>query len=153
MQGGCSCGSARYRLEGKPMFVNCCHCTWCRRETGSAFVINAIIETDRMTLMRGTVQLTDTPSESGKGQRIARCSLCHVALWSHYNGAGPKLAFVRAGTLDDPAWCKPDAFIFTRSKRPWVVLPPDIPAFEERYDMKAQWPAESLARRAAARDA
>ncbi len=134
------------------MFVNACHCTWCQRETGSAFVINAVMETDRVILTKGRAQMIETPSESGKGQKIARCPACQVALWSHYSGAGPNIAFVRVGTLDDPAQCPPDAFIFTRSKLPWVTLPPEIPAFSIYYDMKTQWPAESLARRAAAKN-
>jgi hypothetical protein len=151
MEGGCACGGVRYRLDSPPMFVNCCHCTWCQRETGSAFVINAIIETDRVILTRGSVTMIDTPSESGKGQKIARCPACAVALWSHYSGAGPNISFVRAGTLDDPTAFPPDAFIFTRSKLPWVVLPPEIPAFADYYSTKTQWPAQSPARRDAAR--
>jgi hypothetical protein len=95
--------------------------------------------------------MIDTASESGKGQRIARCPTCHVALWSHYHGAGALICFVRVGTLDDPAACPPDAFIFARSKQPWVVLPAHIPAFPVYYDMKTLWPAESLARRKVAR--
>lgn len=151
LEGGCSCGAVRYRLESRPMFVNCCHCSWCRRETGTAFVINAIIEADRVTLTRGEIAYHDLPTASGRGQRVARCQSCRAALWSHYGGSGPKIAFVRAGTLDDPSQCPPDAMIFTNDKLSWLVLPPGIPAFEERYDLKTQWPAESLARRAAAR--
>jgi len=151
MEGGCTCGAVRYRLESAPMFVNCCHCRWCQRETGSAFVINAIIEASRVTLLKGAVEVIDTPSLSGKGQRISRCPACHVALWSNYSGAGPKIHFVRAGTLDDPDAFPPNAFVFTDSKQPWVVLPPHIPAFPDYYDMKTLWPAESLARRAVAK--
>ena len=98
LEGGCSCGRVRYRLASAPMFVNCCHCTWCQRETGSAFVINAIIETDRVELTRGSTMAVDTPSESGAGQIIHRCPTCHVALWSHYGGR-TRSAFVRAGTF------------------------------------------------------
>jgi hypothetical protein len=152
MEGGCTCGAVRYRLESAPMFVNCCHCRWCQRETGSAFVINAVIEADRVTLTKGAAEVIDTPSASGKGQKIARCPACHVALWSNYSGAGPNIRFVRVGTLDNPDACPPQAFVFTESKQPWVVLPPDIPAFPIFYDMKTLWPAESLTRRDAARE-
>jgi hypothetical protein len=148
LDGGCTCGAVRYRLTAAPMFVNCCHCTWCQRETGGAFVINAIIETARLQLTRGESEAVHTPSKSGQGQIIHRCPACHVALWSHYGGR-MATAFVRAGTLDDAAAVTPGAFIFTRSKLPWVVLPPEIPAFEIYYDMDTLWPAESLARRAA----
>jgi len=149
LEGGCACGAVRYRLAAAPMFVNCCHCTWCQRETGGGFAINAIIETSRVVVTKGVSEAAPTPSESGRGQIIHRCPGCHVALWSHY-GERTAMAFVRAGALDDAAAVTPGAFIFTRSKLPWVVLPPEIPAFEVYYDMEMLWPAESLARRAAA---
>ncbi len=143
MEGGCACRAVRYRLAGAPLIVHCC---WCQRETGSAFVINALIETDRVALLCGTPELVLTPSESGKGQKIARCPACGVALWSHYAGFGDAVRFVRAGTLDDPAAIAPDVHIFTASKLPWVVLPPGTPAFAEFYSVKEQWSAQSLAR-------
>jgi hypothetical protein len=130
------------------MFVNCCHCTWCQRETGSAFVINAIIETDRVELTKGETLAVTTPSESGTGQIIHRCPACHVALWSHH-GRRTRAAFVRAGTLDKPNPIKPDAHIFTRSKLPWVSLDGGAPAFEVYYELDQLWPAESQARRKA----
>ncbi|HEY1753258.1 MAG TPA: GFA family protein [Caulobacteraceae bacterium] len=148
LQGGCACGAVRYRLAGAPMFVNCCHCTSCQRETGSAFAINALIERDRVELT-GETAAVDIPSESGVGQIIHRCPTCHVALWSHY-GRRTQVAFVRAGTLDRKDAIRPDAHIFTRSKVPWVSIPADQPAFEIFYDYETQWPAESRARRAAA---
>jgi hypothetical protein len=135
-------------METKPLFVNCCHCRWCQRETGSAFVINAMIESERLTLLAGAPQRVDTPSASGLGQQILRCPRCWVALWSHYAGAGPSVSFVRVGTLDEPDRLPPDIHIFTATKQPWVVLPPGTPVMEEYYDSKQYWPAESLARRA-----
>ncbi|MFC3148422.1 GFA family protein [Piscinibacterium candidicorallinum] len=149
LTGGCDCGQMRYRMHRAPMFVNCCHCSWCQRETGSAFAVNAMIETDELTCTAGTPDLVETPSESGLGQQIARCPHCRVALWSHYASAGPIIAFVRVGTLDAPERCPPDAHIFTRSRLPWVPLPADVPAFEIFYEREKLWPAASLARRAA----
>ncbi len=152
LHGGCVCGAVRYRLASPPMFVNCCHCTSCQAETGSAFAINALIEADRVELVAGAPEPLLTPSESGRGQTIWRCPSCRVALWSNYPGAGPNIHFVRVGTLDRPALCPPDAHIFARSKLPWVQLHRDgAPAFEIFYDMATFWSAESLARRAAAR--
>lgn len=149
MQGGCACGEVRYELRSRPMWVNCCHCTWCQRETGSAFAVNALIETDCVTLLHGVPEPIHTPSNSGKGQIILRCPKCQVAVWSHYNGAGPKVAFIRTGTLDQPHDIEPDIHIFTTTKRPWVVLPPGKPSVPEYFNAKEYWPAESLARRAA----
>jgi hypothetical protein len=147
--GGCDCRAVRYRMKSRPLFVHCCHCRWCQRETGTAFALNALIETDRVELLTGKPEMVDTPSNSGKGQRIARCPRCRIALWSHYGGAGDIVSFIRVGTLDDPDAFPPDIHIFTASKQPWVVLPPGAGAVPEYYDSKTVWPPESLERRAA----
>lgn len=145
--GGCTCRNIRYRMARRPMFVHCCHCRWCQRETGSAFVINALIESDRLELLSGNPETVHTPSESGKGQDVVRCPECRVAVWSHYFAAGKTMSFVRVGTLDDPDRLPPDVHIFTDSKQPWVVLPDDVPSFPVYYDRRELWPAESLRRR------
>ncbi len=148
-EGGCTCRHIRYRVSGKPLFVHCCHCRWCQRETGSAFVLNAMIEAERVQLLAGEVQMVDTPSNSGRGQRIARCPKCLVALWSHYAAAGDALSFVRVGTLDEPDSQVPDVHIFTFTKQPWVQLPAGVPAFAEFYKPAEHWPKDSLDRYAA----
>lgn len=144
LEGGCACGQVRYRLASEPLFVNCCHCTSCQRQTGSAFVINILIEADRVQLLSGAPVPVGVPRDNGSVQRIFRCPQCQVALWSQYTR--PQIAFVRAGTLDHPGSVAPDAHIFVRSKLPWVVLPGGVPAFEIYYDTKALWPAASLER-------
>ncbi|HEX6721069.1 MAG TPA: GFA family protein [Burkholderiaceae bacterium] len=151
LDGGCDCKRVRYRMRSKPLFVHCCHCRWCQRESGASFALNAMIEMDRIDLLGEAPELVDTPSASGKGQKIARCPGCRVALWSHYSGAGPAVAFVRVGTLDQPDHCPPDIHIFTASKQPWVVIPPEHTAVLEYYDLKEHWPAESQERRKALR--
>jgi len=138
-------------MTSAPMFVHACHCRWCQRETGTAFALNAMIEADRVELLQGEPELVDTPSLSGRGQKIWRCPACRIAVWSNYGGAGDKVRFLRVGTLDDPDSCPPDIHIFTASKQPWVVLPQGANAADEYYDMKATWPAESWARLKAAR--
>lgn len=146
LEGHCTCGHVRYRLTDRPLFVHCCHCTWCRRETGSAFAVNAMIESVRLELLTGRVEMVDTPSASGKGQQIARCPRCRVALYSHYAGSGAILSFVRVGTLTDPAECPPDIHIFTSTKLPWVTLGDGKPVMEEYYRRSEHWPAASLER-------
>ena len=144
--GRCDCATLRYRMETAPLFVHCCHCRWCQRESGASFALNALIEGDRVTDLGSPPELVDTPSASGAGQRIARCPKCRVAVWSHYAGSGPVIKFVRVGTLDDPDLLVPDIHIFTRSKQPWVVIPPGARAVPEYYERDAYWPADSLAR-------
>ena len=150
-EGGCTCRAVRYRMTSRPLFVNCCHCTWCQRETGSAFAVNAMIEADRVELLQGEPEAVMTPSNSGKGQKIWRCPKCRIAVWSNYAGAGDAIRFVRVGTLDEPGRMPPGIHIFTSTKQPWVVLPPGTPAVPEYYDRKKYWPAGSLARRDAMR--
>ena len=148
-EGGCACGALRYRLSSDPMFVHCCHCRDCQRQTGTAFVLNALIETDRIEMLSGETKADTMPTDSGRPHDVYRCVACGTAVWSDY-GRRPGLRFVRIGTLDDPTAMKPDVNIYTRSKLPWVVLPDDVPAFEAFYSARQLWPAESLERRAAA---
>jgi hypothetical protein len=152
-EGGCTCRHVRYRLTSRPMFVHCCHCRWCQRETGGAFVLNAMIEADRVEPLSGEVDVVDTPSNSGRGQKISRCPKCRVAVWSNYAGAGPAIRFVRVGTLDEPDRLPPDIHIFTESKQPWVVLPSGVPAMPEYYDPRQMWPKASQDRFTAVRAA
>ena len=148
LSGRCSCGAVKYRLNSPPMFVHCCHCRDCQRQTGSAFVLNALIEADRVELLSGETQPFPQPTDSGRPHIIHRCPSCGTAMWSIYGGRD-KVRFVRIGTLDEPSALRPDVHIFTRSKQPWVILPEGVPAFEVYYDTKTLWPAESLARRKA----
>ena len=146
LEGGCACGSVRYRLASAPMFVHCCHCRDCQRQTGSAFVLNALIEADRVRLVSGDVDGAGAPTDSGRPHMIYRCRPCKIAVWSNYGGVD-KLRFVRIGTLDEPAALTPDVHIYVRSKLPWVKLPEGVPAFEAYYDSKKLWPEGSLERR------
>jgi hypothetical protein len=131
------------------MVVHCCHCRWCQRETGASFALNALMEMERVELLSGDVEVVDTPSNSGKGQKIARCPRCHIAVWSNYAGAGEAIRFVRVGTLDEPDRFPPGIHIFTSTKQPWVVLPAGTPAVPEYYKSAEVWSPDSLARRAA----
>jgi hypothetical protein len=128
------------------MFVHCCHCRWCQRETGSAFALNGLLEATELSLLKGQVEVVDTPSNSGRGQRISRCPNCRIALWSNYSGAGEAIHFVRLGTLDDPDAFPPDIHIFTASRQPWVNLAGGAPAVPEYYQWKDYWPSESVER-------
>lgn len=145
-EGGCACGEVRYRLLTAPMYVHCCHCSWCQRETGSAFVINAMIEADRVEVLHGEPEIILTPSASGKGQKITRCPACKVALWSNYAGAGDAVRFIRVKTLDRPNLLPPDMHVFTSTRQPWVIIPAEHSTVPEFYNLKEHWPAASLAR-------
>ncbi|EER40194.1 glutathione-dependent formaldehyde-activating protein [Histoplasma capsulatum var. duboisii H88] len=154
LEGGCACKAVRYQIQTAPLFVHCCHCTWCQRETGSAFAINILIEADRVTLLQEEkndpeLEVVNAPSQSGAGQKISRCKKCHVAVWSTYGGLGPVVQFVRAGTLDQAFLVSPDVHIYTNTKVPWLTFPDNVPVFEAFYGLEQEWPEESLARRKA----
>lgn len=149
IKGGCACGEVRYEMRDTPLFVHCCHCTWCQRESGSAFALNALIEARNVVVTKGAVESVPTPSESGKGQVFFRCPTCKVALWSVYSGAGPRFNFMRVGTFDDASAVSPDIHIFTSTKLPWVTLPGDVPSSEAFYRRSQMWPEASLKRREA----
>ncbi len=145
LEGGCFCRTVRYRLTSAPMFVHCCHCRNCQSQTGSAFVLNALIETDRIDKLSGEPVITTVESGSGHPHDIYRCPECRTAVWSDY-GRRPGLRFVRVGTLDDPTALSPDVHIFTRSKLPWVRLPENVPSYDVYYETEKLWPPESLER-------
>lgn len=146
-EGGCSCGQIRYRMTDRPLFVHCCHCRMCQRQTGAAFALNAMIEANAFEVLSGETEATEMPSKHPSGQIVHRCPSCRVAVWSHYQSAGERIHFVRVGSLDAPDTCPPDVHIFTVSKQPWVELSGDVPAVPVFYDAADLWPAESLARR------
>lgn len=151
--GGCACGHVRYRVNSKPLIVHCCHCSWCQRQNGSAFAVNAMVETDRVEILQGDVTEVLVPSLSGKNQRISRCPKCQVAVWSYYlamyGGIAELVRFIRVGTLDDPGRMPPDVHIYTSSKQPWVTLSPDTLVVDEYYKTGEVWSKDSLERRAA----
>ena len=147
MEGGCTCGNIRYRLTGRPLIVHACHCTWCQRETGTAHALNAVYEAERVEHLKAEPEVILTPSASGKGQRIARCPVCKVSVWSNYPQAGPAVRFVRVGTMDDPGQCPPGIHIFTSSKLPWVTFGPNEKVVPEFYDLNEVWSEEAKERR------
>lgn len=146
--GGCACGAVRYRVTSTPLIVHACHCQLCQRQTGSSNAVNALIEADRVVMQSGEIEerIFDTPS--GRGQRIARCTVCKVAVWSNYliNNQDHHLRFLRVGTLDDPSLMPPDVHIFTGTKQPWYEIAHGTPAAEYFYDQGATWSETSLKR-------
>jgi hypothetical protein len=122
-EGGCECGSVRYRMIGEPIFVNCCHCRDCQKISGSAFALNAMIERDRVELLSGKESLSH-----GGGQ--GRCGRCQTLLWGTHPMFGRNILFLRVGTLDNGERLSPGTHFFTRSKHPWVAIPAGVPAFE-----------------------
>jgi hypothetical protein len=145
-QGGCSCGETQYQMMREPMIVHCCHCSWCQRESGSAFAVNGLIEAAEVELLKGEVEVIETPSNSGGGQKITQCSRCCVALWSNYSAAKDGVHFIRIGTLDNPEAFPPDIHIFTSTKRSWVNLENERSVVDEYYRRSDYWSEQNISR-------
>ncbi|WP_374347569.1 GFA family protein [Chitinimonas sp.] len=152
VDGGCACGALRYRMQRQPLFVHCCHCTRCQRETGGPFAHHAVLERKALLILCGQPERALVPTDSGRKHWVFRCPLCHGAMWNEHGSRSPVLCYIRVGTLDQPAQFPPQAHIYCRSRQPWVTLDPAIPTFSAYYDAAKIWPAESLARYAAARN-
>jgi len=146
LEGGCACGSIRYKLTAMPLIVHACHCRDCQRVTGGAFAINVWIERTFVERLRGNPKSFMLEGGSGKDHEVYFCEQCGTYLWSRYQIAPGDALFVRAGTLDEPESVKPDVHIFTRSKLPWLDIPKDVPAFKTIYDIEKVWSAESKER-------
>ena len=146
LEGGCACGAVRYELTAPPLIVHACHCRDCQRLTGSAFVLNIWIEKSCVEADHNLLKSIELTAGSGKPHEVFFCGSCTTHLWSKYHAAPGDTLLVRAGTLDSPGSVKPDVHIFTRSKLPWLELPPQIPAFEAFYKLPEVWPAESQER-------
>lgn len=153
LDGGCACGAVRYRLHDLPMFVHCCHCTRCQRETGGPFAHHAMIEFSKFSVLQGEPEFVLVPTDSGGKHWVARCPTCQSAMWNEHGTKAAITRYVRVGTLDTPGALPPQAHIFTRSKQPWLVLPDDIPSYRAYYDTSKTWPAESLERYKVAKSA
>lgn len=146
-EGGCSCKLVRYQMERSPLIVHACHCKDCQLECGTAFGLNAMIETSNLTILSDTKPASiSIPAASGNDQRMQRCPKCQIVVYSHY-GKSDVAAYVRVGTLDDPSVAPPDVHIYTRSKLPWLKLDGSIPERQVYYEREELWTKENLTRR------
>ena len=128
-EGGCLCGAVRYRVEGQPdevQGVGICHCTFCKRRTGSAFGVGAYFPNTSVKIISGELKTYEYRSdETGRWLRMEFCPTCGTTVtwigeWS------PGLRAIGLGTFDDPDWVKPKWAVFARSAVQWVVHPKDM---------------------------
>jgi hypothetical protein len=152
IRGHCDCKAITYELLASFLCIHCCHCTWCQRESGSAFALNAIIESSNFRLTSTLApRHVPTPTPSGDGQIIARCPECWVAVYADYGGDGQRLKYVKLGTIDHAdrarAGIKPDVHIFTSTKLEWVDLSGErekgVPIYEGYYRRTEVWSEEA----------
>lgn len=146
IDGGCACGTVRYRMQAPPLIVHCCHCHACQREVGSAFAVNILIEKTESPLLSGETEAFAVPTVSGNPHLYNRCMKCQSIVWHEYHPPGPQIRFIPAGTLDPGHGIKPDIHIFTDSKQPWVPIPEGAKSVPQFYEYRETWRPESFER-------
>jgi hypothetical protein len=128
MEGGCQCGSVRYRIEGEPLTLAVCHCTECQRQSGSAFGMSLAIRRNDFRLSRGETSAFTVRCDSGRTKRCAFCPGCGTRI---YHQVVDGVLSIKAGTLDETSWLRPSAHYWTKRKQPWVLIPEGVRCVED----------------------
>ena len=129
--GGCLCGYIRYRTIGKPERTTVCHCTFCQRLTGAAFLVEPVFLKTNVEVERGALQTYEHRSpDHGRTLTVGFCPRCGTHLSLRFERF-PTMQGVCGGTFDDPDWFKPDRHIFTRSAVDWMTFPAGVSCFEQ----------------------
>jgi len=127
--GGCLCGKVRYVIDGEVGPAGYCHCTDCRRVTGSAFNISAPVRVADFAVT-GELGSHGHPAESGTILTRHFCAACGSPIYGG-SPAHPEIVYVRAGTFDDPAAIRPDRQSWTRSRVDWAEIPATIRTYSK----------------------
>lgn len=146
-EGGCLCGKVRYATLGPPARVTVCHCRFCQRATGSAYLIEPVFDAGNFVLLSGAPKTYDHVSEgSGKVVHVHFCAECGTKLWLSFERF-PDAVGVYAGTFDDPSWFPMDPatskHIFLGVARPDTFIPPGVPTFVEHATATNGTPQEA----------
>jgi hypothetical protein len=126
LAGRCFCGSVEYAVVDQFLYAMICHCSNCRRTTGSAFKPFAGIERSKFAITRGEDELLvyGTPDAND-----THCRKCGSLLYSVVRAGA--YVHVTLGTLVDDPGIRPSRHIFVGSKAPWFTITDDLPQFQE----------------------
>ncbi|SME89625.1 Uncharacterized conserved protein [Tistlia consotensis] len=126
--GGCQCGAIRYQCADEPIALYACHCTECRKQSGSAFGLSFQVPRRSFRLTRGQPKRWSRPTDSGRTLGCLFCPDCGTRLW-HEPGPASETITIKAGSLDRPVDLSAAIHIWTRSRLPGVAIPADAPQF------------------------
>jgi hypothetical protein len=130
-EGGCFCGAVRYRVVGNPKLACVCHCTFCKRRTGSAFGVSAYFDEAAVQIIDGDLRTYEYRSdESGRRLKTEFCPTCGTTVTATAVEAAPGARGVPVGTFDQPNWIQPTFHAWTRSALHWVIFPTDVELVE-----------------------
>jgi hypothetical protein len=126
--GGCLCGAVRFEMRARPLAINACHCTDCKRASGGTHTIFIHARAGDVT-HSGALLTHRKTADSGRKVDTARCVACGTRLW-HHPVSAPELMFIAAGVLDAGDWAVPTSHIFTRSMAPDVTPAADALVYD-----------------------
>ncbi|HTX51533.1 MAG TPA: GFA family protein [Caulobacteraceae bacterium] len=125
-RGRCLCGAVTYEIAGELGGIEFCHCSQCRRASGTAFASNMSVAAETFRVLTGEASLKTYASSPGK-ERVF-CAECGSPIISRSRG-GPSTVRVRVGTLDEPVAAKPVFNFHTDSKASWWTITDDLPRY------------------------
>lgn len=130
-EGGCSCGTVRYRVTSAPLRTSVCHCTFCQRRTGSAFGIGVFFRDEDVEFLGGELKSYEHRSdETQRWLRLQYCASCgNTVTWTVE--ALPGMRAIAGGSFDDPNWLDLNRHVWTRSAQKWMTIPPGVERFDE----------------------
>lgn len=132
LRGGCMCGAVTYEVTDRFLYAMNCHCSKCRRTTGSAFKPIAGVAVEDFAVTGGSEALLR--HGDAEGIHDMHCRTCGSLIYSWIAENGSVKVHVPMGTLSDPPSMKPSMHIFVGSKAPWYEILDDLPQFEEFPD-------------------
>src|SRR3954447_9351488 len=129
--GGCACGGVRFEVASPFLRWTNCHCSLCRRHSGTFGAMTLRAPRDSFRLLDGADLLTAYDPGGGRARKVF-CSVCGSSLFCGQWPAGEEIA-IRAGALDGDPGIRPQLHIFVDSRAPWDELPDDgLPRFATR---------------------
>ena len=126
-EGGCLCGAVRYGIQGEPLRITVCHCKFCQRATGSAYMVEPIFRETDLQVTKGSPAAYDHCSGgSGKLVHIHFCAACGTKLYLTFERFAD-VCGVYAGTFDDPNWFESSRRTRSTSSLMWRGTRPFFP--------------------------
>ncbi len=132
-EGGCHCGAVRYTCTREPELTFYCHCKDCQKTTGSPFSVELMIADEGLAI-DGPLESYVVQGDSGKPVTRWNCARCGSGLYLEC-AADPGYVFLKAGSLDEAGWVRPEMHIYTSAKQPWTNIGDSLPRFERAPDL------------------
>ena len=133
IRGSCLCGGIDFDVDGPLKYMSYCHCSQCRKFTGSAMAVHTVALREAFRLIRGKELLRKYKNEAGVVR--AFCMRCGSSLFGKpFDEPGPGFDTIYVGVLDDDPGVRPMMHFYTKSKASWFEITDDLPQFAEKWE-------------------